>query len=479
MPNIPNIDIHSLVMKERHERMPNGTTIIKFLIANDASILQEPLKKIGIDTLPKYFNLNTYCEIADPLELEFEGTFFVKSSSYKNSKELYLAEDLALQDNARFHLYHNKVNPTLCPKLYEYAAHLNMSYSSFYNSFVTEGKTIQELVKANPVLSLAFNNAINSDLDELIQNMNDIYTINEPEQFSTLLVKSFKVFFEQNANILFYPANNYTEANLIMFPSLNNESNAAELKLFSNNKIEQIFLFLHPTHANSSTLAINDFIHGLAHIFLDHICENYYPCNKAKMQTQTSNLQYLSIMSQLSTPSIINASKQVEFQLIQSLLPWDLAALRLAYGMPSQPINTTYSLNSDKALEEIFATKLLNNSLLCFSATGHSTIDTGHVKSYEIDLRFDHLSNVTNQEISFQFLLSYDTKISSIFLYTPGKVILNESVPVNIFIHSTEVNICTSLTTNFTCENNEQELAFIGIGNFNDTIHNIYQQVTI
>lgn len=470
-PNIPNIDILSIEMKEKYEREPNGTTIIKFFVNNDASTIIKLTEALTKNALPEYFELYNYCSVEDHFRAESEGQFFVKSSSYKNTQELTQAKEMASQDNARFHLFHNTLNTSSCPKLYEYAANLNMSYSNFYNAFVIEGRSIKELIESQPPLLSLFDNIQNETLSSFIQAIDsEMIPTQDLNATSFNLLRSLQVFFEQNANIVFSPTEDYNNANLIINPQQN--SSAAELKLFSNNKIEKMLLFAPIFDEKSTTALVNDYTHGLAHIFLDHNCENYYACNREYVQTQTPNLKYLSIMSQLQTNSVFKTSIFSEFQPIQSLLPWDIAALRHSYGMP-KPENVTYSLNNQQVLDNTFATKLLNNSLVCFSSIGYNTIDVGKVKSYEIDLNYDHLSNITNQNISFQFVLSYDTKFSKIILETPGKIILNKHEPANIFIDSTEVNVCTSLNADFSCENLGKDIELIQIGNFNETIHNI------
>lgn len=103
---------------------------------------------------------------------------------------------------------------------------------------------------------------------------------------------------------------------------------------------------------------------------------------------------------------------------------------------------------------------------------GSNIINAESVKFYEIDLRYDTLSNITNHNISLKFILSYDTEISEIIVNSPGDIILNPNYPTNISI--------TNKDYSFNLLNLERSPAYnygpelIQIYNYNESIHDIY-----
>ncbi|MGB4192211.1 MAG: hypothetical protein WBJ81_06710 [Rickettsiales bacterium] len=290
---------------------------------------------------------------------------------------------------------------------------------------------------------------------------------------SNMLDYSFKTFFEKNSNIIFSKVNNAHKANLAIIPykGENIDSFVADIKVFQEEEIQKMFLFLPIFNESKDPTSINDYAHGLAHIFLDHPCKNYYPCAKGSVQARTPNIEYLTIMSQKTTIDISNSTINPDTQIIQSLLPWDIAAIRNGYGMPI-PQDTTYYLNDLNNLKEIFSVDLYNNTLITLSSVGYNIINAESVKFYAIDLRYDTLSNITNHNISLKFILSYDTEISEIIVNSPGSIILNPNYPTNISITNKDYSF--NLLDSEQCPEYNYGSELIQIYNYNESIHDIY-----
>jgi len=160
---------------------------------------------------------------------------------------------------------------------------------------------------------------------------------------------------------------------------------------------------------------------------------------------------------------------------VQSLLPWDLAAIRYDYGMP-KPMNMTYALDNTNSLNEIFAIPLVNNSLVTFSMIGDISIDATNVNDYEIDLRYDELSNITNSDINFHFTLSYDTEIAKIMINNAGSITLNNNLKTDIEslpgCYDIIINEDQNTSKYFCSESYYNEE--IHISNFDPLIHDLY-----
>lgn len=472
MNDILNQDISSLEMKQKYKKELNGTTIIKYYLDFNFKTQNEVfLELTSFTKTPSFLNFDAFCTIENNFQIQYEGQFFVKASSYQNNQDLIYARQLAIEDNLRYQLFHNKLNESSCSNIHNITTLLSTDYPNFYQSFVLDSENIIDLYKSRNkntnLEEIAF-----KDFQEGIKHLRPINS-EEISTVSNMLDYSFKTFFEKNSNIIFSAVDNDYEANLVIIPYKGNDTNslAADLKVFQGEELQKMFLLFPIFNGSKDPTSINDYAHGLAHIFLDHPCENYYPCGKGSVQARTPNIEYLTIMSQKTTIDISNFTINPDTQIIQSLLPWDLAALRNGYGMPT-PQNTTYYFNNINNLKEIFSVDLYNNTLITLSSVGYNIINAESVKFYEIDLRYNTLSHITNHNISLKFILSYDTEISEIIVNSPGDIILNPNYPTNISITNKAYNF--NLLDSEQCPAYNYGLGLIQIYNYNESIHDIY-----
>jgi hypothetical protein len=101
-----------------------------------------------------------------------------------------------------------------------------------------------------------------------------------------------------------------------------------------------------------------------------------------------------------------------------------------------QAKNITYKFSTSIDLENIFGYKLKDQALITLSNVGNTDIDIIDIQSYSIDLRYDHLSKIANQDqgINFSFLLSYDTEVSQIIVNKQGSIVLSDAFKTNIIL---------------------------------------------
>lgn len=299
--------------------------------------------------------------------------------------------------------------------------------------------------------------------------------------------------FAKNSNIKFIKCENTENANVIIY---NSNHLSAEKVLFENGVITKTFLGIEMPSLislNTTNGMFNDLAHGFAHLFLDHPCENgFYSCEKETIQNSSDKFFALTALSGIGTYTVweelTNVAKSALNKLIdsgeqyhiQSLLPLDISALRHSYGMP-KPIEMTYQLNNNEALEEIFGWPLINNSLVCFSSIGNITIDARDIVNYSLNLNYEEFSNITNSSIDYKFLLSYDTEIAKILINNAGAITLNNAFNTDIevspgfydiVIHGDfyQNDIIFSSYDDFSAADN---ISTIDLYNFNDSIHRI------
>lgn len=473
MVNIPNQDILSIEMIQKYPKSLNGTAVIKYYIEEGKPPYKELFNNFGRYSIPHSLEITDLCNIEDNFKIGSEGQFFVKASSYQSNLDLAYAKQLAIEDYIRYKLFHNQLNTSICPGLFNVSSHLAQDYESFYQSFVLKTKSISELYQSQNLTSTNLEEPVFNEFVTDTETLERTYDQNTWSNIKHKIEHAFKVFFEDNSDILFVPASNQYQANLVIYPMLQQVSDQMlpnDLNMFQNEEIQQMYLIFPMPAGNNTSLQVNDYVHGLAHIFLDHPCENYYPCPKGSVQAKTQGIEYLSIMSQMATLDISKPEFK-SVQVIQSLLPWDLAALRHGYGMP-EPKNVTYILNDVDNFKENFAAVPYEDTLVAFSSIGHNIIDAQSVKSYSIDLRYDELSSVAAQLFSLNFLLSYDTKIDEVIFDGPGIINLNENFPAIINIKSGEVIIHEGASSQCV-EYTYGVVELIEIYNYHEAIHHL------
>lgn len=439
MTNIPNQDILSLVMKQKYQTKYNETTYISYSILSPEEF-KEILREFAVTYkdlyVPDSIDIYELCPYKQVFNIKNEGEFFVKSGHYSSSEDLIIAEKTAAEDDIRFQIASNSsylMNCNTSTGIYQL---LNISSEQFYQSFVIDTMSLNSLYSSQ-----------RPDLPSTIELTNDLINKLTFDDVDTrynqsLIDNILSKVFSANSNIIFKEVENYQNADLLLYHS---EATTEDLK-YSNSNIIHLKAGLPIAELTNSSAIFpwNDFIHGLAHIVADHPCENgFYSCNKNTTQTNNPNIFMLTALAGIITPTLeeakTDASRIIEMKvnakdyIIQSLLPWDLAALRYSYGMP-EPVKMTYKLADQTQLGEVFGWPLVNNSLVTLSLVGNISIDTTNTKKYALDLRYDHLSNITNNEIDFKFLLSYDTEIAQIIINQSGSVILNKAFKTDIIL---------------------------------------------
>lgn len=472
MVNIPNQDIHSIEMIQKYPKSSNGTTVIKYYI-NEG---QFPLKKlfdiVGKYSLPQSLQIEDLCYIEDNFKIQSEGQFFVKASSYQSHVDLSYAKQLAVEDDIRYKLFHNQLNTSICPALLKVSSLLAQDYGSFYQSFVHQTKSLSELYKSQNLLNTSLEELAFKDFLISAEQFDYKYDQETWSNIKHRIEYAFKVFFEHNSNIMFFPTTTQDQANLVIYPILQENPEPilpADLMMFQNQEIQQMNLIFPIPFVNNTAMQINDFVHGLAHIFLDHPCENYYSCNKGSVQLKTPGIEFLSIMSQMATLDISKPEIKT-VQVIQSLLPWDIAALRHSYGIPEAK-NTTYILNDVDNFRKNFAADPYKDTLVAFSSIGHNIIDAQSAITYTIDLRYDQLSSAVTTLFSLNFLLSYDTEIAEIFVNGSGIINLNDQFSTIINIKNSDYILQEVVPTE--CVENTYGVELVQIYNYQEGIHHL------
>jgi hypothetical protein len=436
MVNIPNQEILSLVMMQRHPTQNNGVTNIRYCIASKENQLfahKEEMNKI-LYLLEKYNNkafhyhtipeMNMYNYIYN---IEFnliEGESTTRASSYNNALELGYGQRLAEEDDFRFQLHYKLLNAPSSLELQKGLDFLNLTKTEFYQLFVTEGKGLGEIYESRrpdlPSLEQLGQRLITQVLQEEIEDHLDYlhYSSELVEWIDIILTTNIA----KNSNIDFERTEDCNSTALII--TLTQSVEGGGMVLYEEkNKIIQIEVKL-----NQALLKGEDWpllLHDISHSVIDHPCENgFYACKKEK------------IVADFNPPSVL-VHQYVDdtsfHQNAQTFLPWDIAALRYSYGMP-EARNITYELSSSSGLKKALGYPIKNNAVVTLSNVGDTVINICDVKSYALDLRYDHRSSVNNHDIDFEFFLSYDTEISQIKINNDGSIILSENFKTSIIL---------------------------------------------
>ena len=440
----------------------NGQTVVRHYLAFNLKQDIDLAKHIHLHTPIASYNLFPALDIFGLCNLsgksgfgvDIEEQFFVKSSHSKSQGELLEVRKLAIEDDIRYILHHNLSNTTDCTALKESFAFLNLTTSSFYQKFIYETASLSELLEqqrsdlngAQTSEKLfntleqesSFENTLaelrewGPDSSEKVDNfIKDTASVTATD--ASNLVDDILRVMSDNSNIKFERVENYYQAEMAISPSIAPNAAASEYLSYEGDEIILNSLSsIAPlgTLANSS-FAWGEFIHGMAHGFLDHPCENgFYACNKKEITAHNEPLTLRTALAEGGWTS--NLDPSINYNM-QSFLPWDWAAIRYKYGMPA-PKDVIYELNSDSALKSVFGYNLLNQALVSFPNVGHSTINAHDLKGYSIDLRYDHPSEVSNTDIKFAFVLSYDTEISKIMLNKGGSITLSDKFDTDLIL---------------------------------------------
>ena len=473
-----------LVMKQRYKIDSDGkTTTIPYCIQekHHAELV------FGIEyyrtessflhfSMTPEININEICNLNknDPLEVRSEGQFFVKTSSYNNKIELNNARQLAIEDDIRFKLISNTLNATSCPEIEDSFSFMNLIQTEFLQKFILESQNIYDIyleqITDIPTTDSLLETALSISVEavEAIEGKdNNVISFAEASQW---IDKMLEMAISKNTNVKFTKLNDCSDASLIMTPNLSPTGAAGEELFYSKNQIIKLF--------NSFPVAVNNTgwsegLHGVIHSFIDHPCENgFYSCNKKE------------ILDKGYIPSILSQQYGVvdDTNNFQSLLPWDLAALRYSYGTPETANNIYYNLSSALGLKEAFGYVIGDKSIVTLSSVGNIILDIKNVNNYALDLHYDHKSYVTNSDIEMSFYISYDTSISEILVNNSGSITLNDEFQTNIMIY----NQCYTLVSNGDGYQNDviiqsisddctsQSAIEIDLYNFDSSLHSLY-----
>lgn len=429
MGNILTKDALSMVVTPRHPIQNNGQDSINYCVLTKKKqyidLIPVLSEYISIGDLVPQLDLDKLCEFSynRVFNVRAEGEFFVKTSAYKSSLELKNARRLAIEDDIRFQLSKD-TNVKNCPELQDVFDFLNLSEREFVQAFVTEGMSLNDIyTREKPMLS-----NLEQLKNQLITRM--IESLEEEEYDSTIAteINDFVDNAFQNLSndiaIKFERVENCNDGSIAISPGIDEMSVGGESLYYTDNII--MLNLLHTPMPigilHNSKRQWKEFFHGMTHGFLDHPCEDgFYSCNEDELKKEHGDLALLSEMSRSNK------------YMVQSFLPWDLSAMRYSYGMPEAK-NVTYKFSTSVDLENIFGYKLNDQALITLSNIGNTEMDIRDVKSYAIDLRYDHLSNITNQDINFSFLLSYDTEISQIMVNKQGEIVLSDAFKTDIIL---------------------------------------------
>lgn len=434
MVNIPTQDILSMVLTPKHPIQNNSQNVINYCVLTKKeqhidlfSIVNKNLFNNIIDLVPQ-LNIDKFCDFKynRVFNVRAEGEFFVKTSAYKSSLELKNARNLAIEDDIRFQL-NNGTNAETCPELQSIFEFLNISEKEFLHAFVTEGKGLKDIYTREkptlPNLEQLKNQQI-TKIIELIEGMpEEEYDPSTTTDINNFIDNAFQNLSNDIA-VKFERVENCNDATIAIQPGINENSTGGESLYYTDNMITLNLLSTPvPIGAlHNSQKHWSEFFHSMTHNSLDHPCEDgFYSCNQNKLEKEHGDSALLSALSGNNK------------YMVQSFLPWDLAAMRYSYGMP-QAKNITYKFSSSIDLENIFGYKLNDQALITLSNVGNTEIDISDVKSYAIDLRYDHRSNITTQDINSSFLLSYDTEVSQIIVNKQGSIALSDSFKTDIIL---------------------------------------------
>lgn len=473
-------------MKQKYPLQENGsTTFLKYFIEPNFKKVV-PLFLPLLKEMPST-DIRTLCDLNSKSEFKIgsEGEFFTKASGYQTTLDWMKATMLAEEDDVRFHLFYKNINIAKCPNLKYVYNDTNLDEEQFFKSFVLEGKSL------NYLTNKTFNELDTQALEDGVSSESLNYDYKD--KISQTIENIFNSMFSKISNIKFIKSENIENANVILY---NSNHASAERVFFENDVITKTILGIKIASLidlDNNDGRFNDLVHGLAHLFLDHPCENgFYFCNKETTQNSSDKFFALTALSGIGTYTVEEALTSVaksalkkldasgEQYNIQSLLPLDIAALRYSYGMP-KPIAITYQLNNNEALKENFGWPIINHSLVCFSSTGNVTIDARNVEHYSLNLNYEEFSNITNSAIDYKFLLSYDTQIAKILINNAGPIALNNAFSTDIvidpgfydvIIHGDfyQNDIILNSYNNFSVTD---KISIIDIYNFNDSIHQI------
>lgn len=431
MSSAVNEGFKSLVMKQRYLMNNNGETHINYCVDFSQNKRMELFKSfynqnlfhIKVAAFVPEIDIDSICRLGDTnqeFNIRAEGEFFVKASSYSNTRELDYARELAVEDDARFKLHYNLINTTTCAELKNIFTFLNMNQQTFYQSFISDGLSISEMYTLQrPDLP-----SIKQLTDKMLQNfsmeaMEGKYNYNATiiSDTKTWIDNALKTVVGQNTNIIFKQIDDCHNASLVIVPRLDFSAAASE-ELFYNNDtiITQTFEVVMP----NTRAGWPETMHSFAHIFSDHPNENgFYQIDKEQLKLYQESFKFGTVFDHQQYFGVYKA---------QSLLPWDIQALRYSYGIPKAQ-DITYNLNK---LQENFGYDLEDKALVTLSNIGQTTIDARDIANYSLDLRYEHVSNFINGNINCSFLLSYDTEVSQVILNLEGSITLSDNFKTNI-----------------------------------------------
>jgi hypothetical protein len=473
MTNLITQSILSMLMKKSYQDQHN----IKYCIsANHQQFATSELANmLSTNQVRKFIpelNIDELCglEYNREFNVRAEGEFFIKSANYDGTLALKNAINLAIEDDIRFQLYYNHTTIENCPRLEETLNFLKLDQQQFYNSFIYNGISINELyTQQRPDLDTPEHLKEKLIAKQLKATNNGKFSNIKPE-VSSWVENKLQAIISQNANVKLEKTNDCVNSDIVIWPGLDKSSKGGETTVYKDNIITKNILSVPiPMNELANDWRIwNEFLHGIAHFSLDHPCEDgFYGCNAKDLKQEIKNFDLLTVMSGNNPLHL------------QSLLPWDIAALRHIYGMPEAK-DATYKLSSSSSLENAFGYEIKDTALITFSSTGNNSIDASDIAEYAIDLNYDHLSNITNSDINFSFLLSYDTEISQVILNKAGSLDLNNNFKTNIILlpgcydivlHNDHYQNNDIININQNCK--DEELEQIDIYNFNPSQHEL------
>ena len=373
----------SLVMTQRHQTHNNITNILYCVVSNktEAIVGKQRVNNI-LDLFDRSDNNNFNYRIIPQMNMykyiynkEFnlvEGESTTRASSYSDSLELGRGISLAREDDFRFQLHSKFLNVSGSPRLQKGLDFLNLTKEDFYQLFVVEGKNLGEIYETRrqdqPNLVQLRQKIINKIVEEETVKNDLIYS----EEFNELLDIILTTNIARNSNIKFIRVEDCNSTSLIFECKQDGEGNG-EVIFKEKNKIMQVTIDL-----NQKLMEGQDWpllLHDIAHSVLDHPCENgFYACRTDEF------------VKKYNPPSVLVQQyfdKSAYQNHAQTLLPWDIEALRYSYGMPELK-NVIYELSNALGLKKAFGYVIKNNAIVTLSNVGYTEIDIRNVNYYTI-----------------------------------------------------------------------------------------------
>jgi hypothetical protein len=465
MVSIPNKSILSMVMKQRYNIDADGITRVKYCIASQKQTIELVNFYHPQSTIALY--LTSYGDVSDSkfyFDILSENNPLLKTSSFHSSFELDRAITLAREDYLRFELYYSLLNPNNNPEFYqEVWKILYLNELEFYQKFVLDSSSLEEIYAS--VIHTPESLELLKELDKIDKPENIEIDITDFDKRVDKVKMVFDKFISKNSNIQFLQTEDCSLAQIVINPFTDYTQ---DYLIYEGDVIVQKILDADLGEFVSQEQYWMEYIHYLMHVVIDHPCENgFYSCSKQEI----TECAIYSVMAQPGYDKRFNNN----IEIVKSLLPWDIAAVRYSYGMPARE-DITYNLFNADGLKSAFDYNIINGSLVTLSNVGNSIIDIKNIDSYTLDLRYDHKSYVTAPDIEFSFYLSYDTEIFKILANQSGSIHLSEEFETSIILQEGcyKLSFVDSIhkgdAIEITCEDS---LRTIEIYDFNPYLHNI------